>query len=541
MSLVDALLLDPYRIITWIAYRTDGVNGSGTQNDPYDGSTATKFDAIMNSLSANTAVHLGPATSANPFTTAGFWTTSDGSTGSGWQAKAGMRIVGSGIDVTTLKLTGATDPSGSLTRHYFAIGHALSSTTMDYFDVSDLTIDCNLAQTGTKFACGAVRVMGNHARTRRIKAIKWGTKTSGPACFVIAMITADPSSGVNGVTDTGIEDCIAITPDGGNVGPATVFHAGPKDDSGANAEGFGTGPLIRNCFVDCDSPTATPEYRGLSMAWCKAGIVEGNQVHNTKHGGPYINKASSRDLIVLNNFYKNVFKGPYWNLGTLAPTYTGTLTLARVGTVATVTVTGGHNLTKGERVKIVGSPNNFDGIHQVTSISGNTFTFDTSVTAVSSSTLSSVQKVFGVDKLVVEGNTVELATQTTGELIGIHVHDNGLTGQDSVYPAYPYGDAVIRDNKIRYLDGAFQASPAYIGYGIQVNGAKNLLVSNNVVEAVPANPIRNNRCGSVKYFNDKTPAGTLIQGINEGNSNKKYDELETDAEDALVLALMKKR
>ena len=82
MSLLDALLLDPYRINIWIAYRTDGVAGSGTQNDPYDGSsTATKFDAIMNSLAANTTVHLGPTTSTNPFLTTGFWTTSDGSTG----------------------------------------------------------------------------------------------------------------------------------------------------------------------------------------------------------------------------------------------------------------------------------------------------------------------------------------------------------------------------------------------------------------------------------------------------------------------------
>jgi hypothetical protein len=89
------------------------------------------------------------------------------------------------------------------------------------------------------------------------------------------------------------------------------------------------------------------------------------------------------------------------------------------------------------------------------------------------------------------------------------------------------------------LDGAFDAS--YVGYGIQVNGAKNLLVRNNVVECAPASPIRNNRCGSVKYFNDKTPAGLLIQGINEANSNKKYDELETDAEDALVLALFNRR
>jgi len=39
MPLLDALLLDPCKINVWIAYRTEGVAGSGTQNDPYDGRT----------------------------------------------------------------------------------------------------------------------------------------------------------------------------------------------------------------------------------------------------------------------------------------------------------------------------------------------------------------------------------------------------------------------------------------------------------------------------------------------------------------------
>jgi len=30
MSLLDALLLDPARINVWIAYRTDGIKGTGT-------------------------------------------------------------------------------------------------------------------------------------------------------------------------------------------------------------------------------------------------------------------------------------------------------------------------------------------------------------------------------------------------------------------------------------------------------------------------------------------------------------------------------
>ena len=136
MSLSDALLLDPHRINTWISKRADGVKGTGTQNDPWDGSTATKLDGVLNSLVANTGIHFGPGI----FQINGF---QDGAT-SGW-LKSGMKIVGSGIDVTTLQMVGATTTN----KHYFAIGHPFSSggqpNLMDSFEISDLTIDCNLA------------------------------------------------------------------------------------------------------------------------------------------------------------------------------------------------------------------------------------------------------------------------------------------------------------------------------------------------------------------------------------------------------------
>src|SRR5436190_17999487 len=63
MPLIDALLLDPHAFNVWIAYRTDGIKGSGTINDPYNGSTQAAFDAAMASLPDGkpVRVHLGPA------------------------------------------------------------------------------------------------------------------------------------------------------------------------------------------------------------------------------------------------------------------------------------------------------------------------------------------------------------------------------------------------------------------------------------------------------------------------------------------------
>jgi hypothetical protein len=44
MSLIDALLFEPPKFEVWIALRADGALRSDTQADPYDGSTAARFD-----------------------------------------------------------------------------------------------------------------------------------------------------------------------------------------------------------------------------------------------------------------------------------------------------------------------------------------------------------------------------------------------------------------------------------------------------------------------------------------------------------------
>jgi hypothetical protein len=444
MSLLDALLLDPYRINVWIAYRTDGVAGIGTQNDPYDGSTATKFDALMSGFATNTCVNLGPGT----FQTVGYY---DGLSGSGWQPKSGMRIVGSGVDVTTLKLVN----TGATTQRVYAIAHALSGSTVDFFEVSDLTVDCNYVPTqGTSWTAGAVRIMGNHSRVVRIKVINWGNKSTGTEGFVIAVLTGDPSNGVTGVVNCGIEECIAISPHSSAAGKITVLHVGGKETAGTSEEAFGIGPYVRNCFVDCGQTTDfTKDFRALSMAWCKGGVVEGNQVHNTKYGGPYQTATGARDVVVRNNVYRNVYKGPYWSNNTQ-----------------------------------------------------------------------------GVQRLLVESNSIEVATGAPNTEYAIQLDSTATP------PTYVHGSIVVRDNRIRYVDGG-----SGNGNGIRIYDAQNLLVRENVLEVSPTIPVSNNNCGSVGYFNNRTPSGTLIQGVDEGNGNKKYDELETDAEDALVLALFNRR
>jgi hypothetical protein len=338
MSLLDALLLDPVRVNVWIAIRTDGAAGSGTHNDPYDGGLG-KFDTVMAtlSLSPNISVHLGPGT----FVTNGFYEGMQQNVS--WQPSPGMRIVGSGIDVTTLKLADGLAAG----RHYYAIGHALGAgSSRDYFEVSELTIDCNLGQQPADVACGAVRVMGSHTRIRHIKAINWGTNSSTRPCLVIAAITADKDSSAT-ADDCGIEECLVVpataTPAANT--QTTLLHAGGIEMAAGNiaATGLGTAPFIRNCFVDGGqaSPSGSPEIRGLSMAWCKAGLIEGNQAHNLTYG-VFQQATNAQDLVVRNNGFKNVVKGVVLGgIGdNLVAGHNGNVTIDTNDHLATVSFTG---------------------------------------------------------------------------------------------------------------------------------------------------------------------------------------------------------
>jgi len=329
VSLIDALLLEPSPLDVWIAVRTDGLKGSGTQSDPYDGSTkcypavtisslakgvtdktlaaATasnhgfasgdwvtisgvdlggsnpsdvyytgtfaitvvdagtfqyrmlfeptsssapgsaitccrereRFDTVMRSVPANMAVHLGPGV----FETKGL-----AYSVRTWEPKPGQKLIGSGIGVTTLKLVGAAAPE----THYWAVGIHYFTWLHD-FEVSDLTIDCNVAGQPNRYvSCGAVNLHGGHIRIRRIRAINFGSHSLGYVeNFVItsgATHTLLDQQGQEGV-DCVIEDCIAERPSPNPVNNSGIIGLGGAEDS-AGVQAYHRGCAIRNCLVN---------------------------------------------------------------------------------------------------------------------------------------------------------------------------------------------------------------------------------------------------------------------------------------------------
>jgi hypothetical protein len=111
-------------------------------NPPLGNATVTRltfpFDEVMRNAPPNIQIRLGPGT----YLTRGFASNDS----RGWEPKSGQKIIGAGMDVTTLQLVGAENAD----QHYHTIGMPIepSGTTaiaaLESFEVADLTIDSNL-------------------------------------------------------------------------------------------------------------------------------------------------------------------------------------------------------------------------------------------------------------------------------------------------------------------------------------------------------------------------------------------------------------
>lgn len=554
MSLIDALLLDPARIDVYVALRQDESSGSSTHSDPWNGGlrlattevsvsslsiasqtatlttasahgyadgdlvlisgatdpllngvffvlnkTATtfqistnevatsaagslkvrkvtelRFDTIMADVTKagipNVCVHLGPGV----FYTRGYH---DGITGS-WQIQSGQRIAGSGLGVTTLRMLNNT-----ASKSCYAIGHALTRTSpssapnrVDLAEVADMSIDANLAAAAATSSAGALRMMGNHARAVRVRAVNFGTKDATKPCMAFAMLTGNTNSGSSatnelGVANCGLSECAAVKPNFSTLGPVTAFHVGPSE-AGGSTEAVGVGPYIQNCFADFTLPTSpnpsvdlTKDFRGLSMAWCVGGVVSGNSIFNCKFGGPIdITTAATafgaKDVLVTANVYRNVAVGMAWQMSSA-----------------------------------------------------------------------------GIRRLRVFDNLIELTVTTGLTTLTVNGSNAGVYGlilDDLGAGSPPHGDVELRGNWVRYLDGA-----AGTGSAMQVNGATSVLMAGNTLDVSPADPLRNNRCTTARYSENRTSPGALVRGFNWGNSTR-YNELATEAEEAWILGFLKR-
>src|SRR5215831_3503379 len=65
MSLLDAFFLDPCQMEVWVTPRTDGGLGSGTEDDPYDGSVRATPQIAVSQITCGGTTTANATTSSN--------------------------------------------------------------------------------------------------------------------------------------------------------------------------------------------------------------------------------------------------------------------------------------------------------------------------------------------------------------------------------------------------------------------------------------------------------------------------------------------
>ncbi|MBI2928155.1 MAG: hypothetical protein HYY24_21000, partial [Verrucomicrobia bacterium] len=302
MSLLDAFLRDAWqqpvvRSDVYFADRTDSAVGLGSHDDPYNGNDSKvpgNFDAKLNSVPANTTIRIGPGTFKTKGTT-------------GWAPKSGQRVVGAGVNETTLLVAAA--PTGNTA----AIGNPDSPPALDGFEASDLTINCDFGNNPNATSIGGIAVNGTHVAIRRGRVLGFGSRSSSTVCRVIA---AARSADTALATDCVIEGCIVDSPyipppdPPATVGPVTCLHLGKTTDAD---DYYHKACGIRNCFVDCGAANLGNKFVGIEASGGGGTVVEENRIINCHYGGPYQDGTNipTKDLVVRGNYYYNVRYGIY--------------------------------------------------------------------------------------------------------------------------------------------------------------------------------------------------------------------------------------
>jgi len=151
----------------YIAPRTDGIAGTGTMLDPYDASTAAKFDALRASIPANSTIRMLSGNYETIYPASNF------------NFNDNVSIIGDGPNNTTLKVVGSLYGTNKIQ----AIAIKGNNCC-----VKDLKIDCNFQNLrNTIPAIGGVTFFGNNNIISNVHVINAGGAGAGQLlaeCFV---------------------------------------------------------------------------------------------------------------------------------------------------------------------------------------------------------------------------------------------------------------------------------------------------------------------------------------------------------------------
>lgn len=248
----------------YISIRSDGLTGSGSFYDPFDGSTAAKFDAAMASISQPAKVILGPGTFL---------------TDEGVQFNGEME--GAGQGQTVIKL--ADNPSRD---YIFVVAIGIVGGPTSY--LHDLTVDGNGVNQGLNAFVGCVKIYGVGTMVKRVGVQGYATKP-GWENFVI--------SSVNDIC-TLIEDCYIGA-------PANVLWP----DGCTQISTTQSGAIVRrNYFAPSTSGSGLGQPAYIHQCTCYGAqwkVLE-NYFDATNGIGFYNDSPPYSDGLIENNIFNNI-------------------------------------------------------------------------------------------------------------------------------------------------------------------------------------------------------------------------------------------
>jgi len=270
----------------YLAVRTDGIAGTGTASNPFDASTAAKYDHLLATYSQNTIFNYAAGT----YQTTGYRFRTRKSAGTN------CKHYGAGVDQTVIQLVGAADPTQD--GIIFATDY---DATADGFELQNLTLDCNASGnpifTNHLGAVGAINTAGSNILIRQIKVIGFGTSLPGVECFAVLFFPG-PALSWRSFNNITIDSCVFTSPAQGNQDGLSCVTIGTT--AGVTL----TNTSITNCwFIDLASDF------GYSHAFF-AEQCTGNYVQNCDTGS-YTEPASVQPnpWVVQNNTFVNVYCG----------------------------------------------------------------------------------------------------------------------------------------------------------------------------------------------------------------------------------------
>jgi hypothetical protein len=514
----------------WLASRTDGIAGLGTQTNPLDVSTAAKFDAFF---ASRYAAHFSNFSSYDPAT---FQFLSGSYSCSGINAMSGWHLVGSGQSTTVIHLTADSYASDSSKSMNSTLGISCSYGARD-IQVKNLTLDGGVRATGIPVSTGFTMpspresVEVTVSNPAQISLEKWyyvqdTAMTNGVqkwwgimTCTAINGSTVTLQNAEVAAAGTITGDITAGSPLVRNVSSTADLEEGQKISNSTFAGGSASIASVDTSTQIKMTSNATTTANGVTLTYSPYLTNNGSgQVPATA----YLFPAGSRSGISLQSNGIQIENVTVQDVS--MPLVEGPVGIAIVNSLVNQTV-GSSNIIEGCTVKdvfgIYGdyiSANNNPGTNGITeqvNITNNT---------VSGNGYSNGIELAGIFNSAIAGNTISNVNTGLSCIAGDNASNaisaNSFSGASGIYfgvasPGYLVGGAV-RNNVITLTSSN--------GTGIELTlNTSNVTISNNIITI-----------GSAGNGSEGIAASNLSTGANSNTiiNNQIASSLSNDGIDA---------